>query len=77
VRHVLTQAVEEVDGLPAALHGVVDVHGERVVAPDQPPQFLLQALVMGLVDDLLLPPVADRVRPAGAEDPAKLLCVLE
>jgi hypothetical protein len=32
---------------------------------------------MGLVDDLLLPPVADRVRPTGAEDPAKLLCVPE
>ena len=39
------------------------------------PQFLLQALVMGLVDDLLLPPVADGVRSAGAEDPAKLLCM--
>ena len=30
---------------------------------------------MGLVDDLLLPPVADGVRSAGAEDPAKLLCM--
>ena len=73
VRHVFTQAVEDVDGLPTALHGVVDVYRERVVAPDQPPQLRLQALVMGLVDDLLLPPVAYGVRPAGAKDPAKTL----
>src|SRR5215211_9026557 len=32
---------------------------------------------MGLVDDLLLPPVADRVRPAGAQDPAQPLSVSE
>ncbi len=75
VRHVLAQPVEEVDGLLAALYGVVDVQGEGVVAPDQPPQLPLEALVVGLVDDLLLSPVSDRVRPASAEYSAEPLGV--
>src|SRR5215204_2872471 len=55
----------------------MDVYRERVVAPDQPPEFLFEALVVGLVDDLLLPPVPDRVRPASPEDPAQTLCMSE
>src|SRR5215218_8550696 len=71
MRHVLAQAVEEVDGLVAPVYGVVDVQRERVVAPDQPPQLLLQPLVMGLVYDLLFPPVTDRMRATNTENAAQ------
>src|SRR5215212_4109989 len=77
VRHVFAQTVEVVDRLVPAVDGVVDVQGERVVAPDQPPQLLLQSLVVGLVDYLLLPPVTDRMRPTRTENASEAFSVPE
>src|SRR5829696_1505717 len=75
MRNVLPQPVEEVDDLLATPDGVMHVQREGVVAPDQPPQLRLQALVVRLVYDLLLTPVSDGVRPAGAQITAQTLGV--
>ena len=64
------QPVADADGAVGALHADVDVHGERVVAPGDVLQAVLDAVVVLRVDDVLLAVVAERVRPGGAEGDA-------
>ena len=66
------QPVAHADGAVGALDADVDVDGERVVAPGDVLQPLLDAAVVLGVDDVLLAVVAERVRAGRAERDAVL-----
>ena len=59
--------VRERDGAVGIAHADVEVDPERVVAPGDVAQRLLDDAVVGRVDDLLLPPRRPGVRAAGRE----------
>ena len=61
------QPVAHAHGAVGALHADVDVQRERVVAPGDVLQPLLDAVVVVGVDDVLLAVVAERVRAGRAE----------
>jgi hypothetical protein len=61
------QAVADLDGAIGAADADVDVDGERVVAPGHVLQPLLDQVVVGRVDDVLLAVVRQRVRAGGPQ----------